>query len=205
MAIGNKTSASNVTQQPQLSPFDAFFTTHNLLIMGIFGAGLVFVTLLLGYICSIIKTKIVSKRQLNCNKKEHYDDVEQGDIHYEEISSVVVLSNQRFSYSSLRRHSTDMRDEGFGTSDENEMENLEETEEQGYENSAITTSTITFPVSDPVDQELYTSHRSADLEGYQLPHSSSAGMSGGSIGAGFRAVKATPGDDRNIYLTVLPN
>jgi hypothetical protein len=46
------------------------------------------------------------------------------------------------------------------------MENLEETEVQGYENSAITTSTITFPVDYPMDRELCTSHRSTDLEGY---------------------------------------
>ncbi|XP_055998808.1 uncharacterized protein LOC125654500 isoform X1 [Ostrea edulis] len=205
--VDNQTSGPGLTQQ--LSPLDAFFTTQNLLIMAIFGVGLIFLTLLFGCACRIIYKKIVSKRKLNCDKKKNRPDMVEDEIHYEEIPNILVVSNQGISYSPLLQNSTDRRDvtlEGLNASEEKEWENLEEIEDQGYENNAITKSTKHFPVNDPADRELPgTHHELTDSEGYQLPHSSSTGMSGGPTGAGCRMVKETSGDDRSNYLTVLPN
>ncbi|XP_048743392.2 uncharacterized protein LOC125656844 isoform X2 [Ostrea edulis] len=205
--VDNQTSGPGVTQQ--LSPLDAFFTTQNLLIMAIFGVGLIFLTLLCRCACRIICKKIVSKRKLNCDKKENRPDIVQDEFHYEEISSILVVSNQGISYSPLLQNSKDGREvtlEGFNTSEEKEWENLEEIEDQGYENNAITKSTKHFPVDDPSDQELPgTHHGLTDSEGYQLPHSSSTGMSDGYIDASFCMAKETPDNDRSNYLIVLPN
>ncbi|XP_055998810.1 uncharacterized protein LOC125654500 isoform X3 [Ostrea edulis] len=198
--VDNQTSGPGLTQQ--LSPLDAFFTTQNLLIMAIFGVGLIFLTLLLGCTCRIIYKKIISKRKLNCDKKENRPDIVQDENHYEEISSILVVSNQGINYSPLLQNSTDGRDvtlERFNTSEE--KENLEEFEDQGYENNAITKPTKHFPVDDPSDQELPgTHHELTDSEGYQLPHSSSTGMSDGYIDADFCMAKETPDNDRRSKL-----
>ncbi|XP_062581947.1 uncharacterized protein LOC134243731 isoform X2 [Saccostrea cucullata] len=198
---GIYTSSRSVTQKITSNSPQTLFTTQNFLIMGIFGVGLILLTLCIVFLCKCICRKFSSKRRLRSKTDAKCPNSALEEIHYEEISNISIAQNTGFSYSPLQQNESEDRNKSLQNSSPFLENSLEKSTEKialdDYEN------TMNSTVSDPQNQQVpVTDSGSTDLEGYQLPHNSSIDGASGSIEED--CVKEEPYcNERSDYLTVI--
>ncbi|XP_061179172.1 uncharacterized protein LOC133187787 isoform X2 [Saccostrea echinata] len=204
--VVNHTSGESVMPKATIKSSDTLFTTRNLLMMGIFGVGLILVTLFVVFTCKFICKKLSSKRRLRLKTNASCPISVQEEIHYEEISNISPLPNTRSSYSPLEQNESEGQNKIISMQDskpllENQLEEFEmEIAKEDYEN------TINSAVPDPQNQQVpLTVSGLTDLEGYQLPHSTSFEGANGSMEGDHRVMEETHCNEINDYLTVIPH